>query len=132
MGGCRCGTGGCFISDSQGRNWLVTDEYSTLSVIDTDPMSASYNKEIASITVPDGALDVALSPDGRRAYVTHSDGKTVTVVDTSTNTVIGTFTTDSTSGSGQLIAVSGDGNLYITDYTDGTVYAVTVGEATMM
>ena len=121
-------TSGWFIGDSQGRTWLVTDEYSVVSVIDTDPESDTYNTEIATILVPDGASDVAVSTDGSRAYVTHSDGKTVTVIDTATNAVLGTFTTDPTGGGPQSITVDPDDDtLYIVDSTDGKVYAVTVG-----
>jgi YVTN family beta-propeller protein len=96
---------------------------STVSVIDTDPTSDTYNQEIARITVPDGAYDVAVSPDVTRVYVTHSDGKTVTVIDTGTNAVVDTFTTDDSAGSGtRAIAVGRDGTLYITDYDDNTLY----------
>lgn len=122
-------TNGWFISDNQGRNWLVTGEYHTLTVVDTDPMSANYNTEIARTIVPAGATDVALSPDGQTAYVTHSDGKTVTEVDTTTNAVVDSFITDSTSGSGRLIAVGSDGTLYITDADENKLYAVGVGDA---
>jgi YVTN family beta-propeller protein len=121
-------TSGWFIGDSQGGTWLVTDSYSAVSVIDTDPNSATYNQEIARITIPDGAYDIAL--DGTRAYVTSPDGKTVTVIDTRTNTVVGTFTTDENSTStARTIAVGSDGVLYITDYYDNMVYAVTVGQS---
>ena len=88
------------IVDAQGNTWLVTDTYSAVSVINTDPASGTYNTTIATITLPDGAQDVAVSADGSRAYVTHSDGKTVTVIDTATNQVIGTFTTDQNSPAG--------------------------------
>ena len=121
------------IRDAQGNTWVVTDTYSAVSVIDTDPASGTYNKTIATITVPDGAQDVAVSADGSRAYVTHSDGKTVTVIDTTTNQVIGTLTTDQNSTVGsQYITVGPDGRLYITDQADGTTYAVTVGDATAL
>ena len=76
----------------------VRDPYSydyKLSVIDIDPNSLNYNKEIAVINVPssDGvvAVDVALNNDGSRAYVLNHDGKVV-VIDTATNQIIGTFT----------------------------------------
>ena len=124
---------GWFIIDAQGNTWVVTDTYGAVSVIDTDPASGTYNETIATITVPDGAQDVAVSADGSRAYVTHSDGKTVTVIDTATNQVIGTFTTDQNSTAGsQYITVGSDGRLYITDQADGTTYAVTVGDATAL
>jgi YVTN family beta-propeller protein len=37
------------------------------------------------------AVDVAISPDGRKAYVTNFGSKTVSVVSTATQTVIGTL-----------------------------------------
>jgi DNA-binding beta-propeller fold protein YncE len=122
-------TSGWFIGDSRGGTWLVTDTYNAVSVIDTDPKSATYNQEIARITVPDGAYDVAVSPGGERVYVTHSDGKTVSVIDADPssptyNQVIRTFTTDQNSTSGaRTIAVGPDGTLYIPDYYDSTLYA---------
>ncbi|HVQ51777.1 MAG TPA: Ig-like domain-containing protein [Mycobacterium sp.] len=112
---------GFFISDSHGRLWRVTDTYSAVTVIDTDPSSATYNKEIAMITVADGATDVAVS--GNRVYVTHSDGRIVTVIDTATNRVIGTFTTDQNSSVGyRTITVGPDGSFWITDSGDNKVY----------
>jgi YVTN family beta-propeller protein len=120
-------------SVDQGNTWVVTDTYSAVSVIDTDPASGTYNETIATITVPDGAQVVAVSTDGSRAYVTHSDGKTITVIDTATNQVIGTFITDQNSTAGwQYITVGPDGRLYITDQADGTTYAVTIGDATAL
>jgi YVTN family beta-propeller protein len=124
---------GYLITDSQGNTWVVTGTYSAVSVIDTNPASATYNTRIATITVPDGAQDVAVSPDGTRAYVTQSDGKTVTVIDTRTNTVIGTVTTDQnpTTGAGS-IAIGTDGILYVTDPSDGTLYAVSLSSPTVL
>ena len=119
--------------------------YAALFVIDTDPTSATYNEQIAAIALPvhdqgifysdyNGVFDAALSPDGSRAYVTSFDGKTVAVIDTASNTLIGTFTIDEGAGDSNLrrsIAVGGDGTLYIAD-GDGTVYAVTVSNPTML
>ena len=45
---------GWFIVDAQGNTWLVTDTYSAVSVINTDPASGTYNTTIATITLPDG------------------------------------------------------------------------------
>ena len=119
--------------------------YAALFVIDTDPTSATYNEQIAAIALPvddqgifysdySGVFDVALSPDGSRAYVTSFDGKTVAVINTASNTLIGTFTIDEGAGDSNLrrsIAVGADGTLYIAD-GDGTVYAVTVSNPTML
>ena len=40
---------------------------------------------------PDG---IAVSPDGRRAYVTNSSADTVSVIDTATNSVVATYDVD--------------------------------------
>ena len=130
-------TNGIFLVDSGGTTWLVTGGYSSVAVVDIDPNSPTYNQEIAMIRVPAGAQDVALSGAGI-AYVTSGDGKSVTVIDTATNAVIGTFTTDDTattvrsvgfwgdSYSTRLATMDDNGNLYVTDTTDGTLYVVDV------
>ena len=128
---------------------MVTGGYSAVSVIDTEPGSVNYNKEIARIIVPLGVQDVAVS--GSNVYVTSGDGKTVTVINRANNALVGTFTTDQTSSGGRAIYLPDDwyplynvaaftryitvgqnGTLYITDYTDGTVYVVTVGDPTVL
>ena len=135
---------GYFISDAQGQNWMVTGGYSAISVIDTDPASANYNKEIARITVPLGAQDLTVS--GNTLYVTNWDNKTVTTINTATNAAVGSFSTDQTSpGRGAIylpsddwplypiavysryITVGSNGTIYVTDYADGKVYAVAPG-----
>jgi YVTN family beta-propeller protein/VCBS repeat-containing protein len=134
---------GSFFTDSTGSNWMITGGYSAVSVIDTDPTSATYNKEIARILVPLGVQDLAVS--GNNLYVTNSDNMTVTVIDRTTNMVVGRFSTDqSTAGRAPIeilpgywagyvpafpryISVDKNGAVYITDYADGKMYAVTVG-----
>ena len=114
--------------------------YSALAVIDTDPTSATYNTQLATINRPDGQSgwglvwrDVALSPDGSTAYVTRSDGKLITVINTATNTIVDTFITD-TSGDPdgyayRYVTVASDGTLYVTDPSDGRLYVVTVDKS---
>jgi YVTN family beta-propeller protein len=146
---------GSFFTDAQGVSWMVTGGYSGVSVIDTDPTSSNFNKEIARIIVPLGVHDVAAS--GNSLYVTSGDGKTVTVINTVTNTLAGMFTTDQTASGGRAIeimvypygdeypeygisagsitaftryiTVGPNGTVYVSDYTDGKAYAVTVGTA---
>jgi YVTN family beta-propeller protein len=105
-------------------------------VIDTDPTSVTYNQVISTLTDYDLGIgfpaDVVLSPDGSRAYVSDAWGNTVTVIDTSTNTVIGTIATALSPASGSRhMAISPDGNtLYITDSAAGSVVIVSVASMT--
>lgn len=46
---------------------------------------------VATATAGAGASAVALSPDGKRAYVTNADGNSVSVIDTATNTTAATI-----------------------------------------
>ena len=120
------------ISTDGKRTYAVVSSWDVgfyhVSVIDSDPASATYNRELAKIRTQ----DTAVSPDGSRTYVMAPDGKTITVIDTASNSVIGTFTTDLTSVSTtRSIAVAPDGTLYISDSADNKVYAVTVGATTV-
>jgi YVTN family beta-propeller protein len=148
-------TSGSFITDAQGITWMITGGSGGVSVIDTDPASATYNKEIARVTVPDWAQDLVVS-DGR-LYVTDWDDMSVTVIDTTTNAIVGTFTTDQTRSGGRGLWVLGqyewypdyvetvfpvaafsryvtaapNGTVYVTDYGNGAVYVVTPGSPTV-
>ncbi|GCE41726.1 hypothetical protein Rhow_005385 [Rhodococcus wratislaviensis] len=123
---------GWFITDETGQTWRVTGGYEVVTVIDVDPSSTTYGTQLATVRLPAGAQDVAVSADGDLLYVSGADGRTVSVVDASTYAVLGTFVTDpdgSTSGSYgpyRVLLVDPDtGTLYVTDYADGKVYAVT-------
>jgi YVTN family beta-propeller protein/VCBS repeat-containing protein len=132
-------TSGSFITDSRGQTWMVTGGYSAVSVLDIDPITGR-GTEVARVTVSAGTQDIAVSPDGRTAYVTSWDGKSVTMIDTATNTVTGGYTTDVTPavtprsltfyGEGyftRFVVVGANGTVYVTDYDDGKLYATTVG-----
>lgn len=98
-------------------------------MIDTDPASTTYGREITTVRLTGHAQDLALSADGSRAFVTVGDGRTVAVIDTATHTVVGTFVTDEDTSAtpyGPLrnVLIAGD-TLYVTDYQDGAVYTVT-------
>ncbi|MGW4340434.1 YncE family protein, partial [Rhodococcus koreensis] len=122
------GPGGSIIF-SNGQPWRITGGYGVVTVIDIDPASTTYGREITTVRLTGHAQDLALSADGSRAFVTLGDGRTVAVIDTATHTVVGTFVTDedgSATPYGPLrnVLLSGD-TLYVTDYADGAVYAVT-------
>ncbi|QSE93891.1 hypothetical protein JWS13_37465 [Rhodococcus pseudokoreensis] len=124
---------GQFITDSSGRLWRVTGGYEVVSVIDVDPSTTTYGTQLATVRLPEGAQDVAISADGDLLYVSGADGRTISVIDASTCAVLGTFVTDpdgSTSGQYgpyRFLLVDPDtgGTLYVTDYADGAMYAVT-------
>jgi YVTN family beta-propeller protein/VCBS repeat-containing protein len=97
-----------------------------VAVIDLDRTSPTYATQIGTIAVPPAAQDIVVSADGRRAFVTHSGGESVTVIDTATDTVIGYIATSQIGGYFAL-AVAPNGKVYMTDYADDVVYAVTVG-----
>lgn len=61
---------------------------------------------VATATAGAGASAVALSPDGKRAYVTNADGNSVSVIDTATNTVT---TTIAVGANPQAVAITPNG-----------------------
>jgi YVTN family beta-propeller protein len=117
------------------ETWKVVESYYAVSIIDTSSASSpTYNKEVGLIRLRGGAADMDVSPDGKRLYVDQGDGKTVTVVDTTTNEVIGAFITDQSANPGvRTIEVSADGGtVFITDSSDNKLYVVALGNPTMM
>ncbi|MFT3790035.1 MAG: YncE family protein [Rudaea sp.] len=58
----------------------------TVSVIDSDQTSATLNTVIATITVGIRPELLVVNPNGSTVYVANSVGKTVSVIDTATNT----------------------------------------------
>ena len=92
-----------------GTAWAY-DPPVSISVIDSDPTSSTYNTQIASIALP-GAYDVNFIPDSSRAYVLMNDFKTVRVINTATNTVVGYFTV----AGANSIAVAPNGTVYLTN-----------------
>ena len=68
---------GSFITDNTGRLWRVTGGYEVVAVIDVDPSSTTYGTQLATVRLPEGAQDVAISADGDLLYVSGADGRTV-------------------------------------------------------
>ncbi|MEI6253773.1 MAG: Ig-like domain-containing protein [Mycobacteriaceae bacterium] len=95
---------------------------STVSVIDTRPASPAYNQVISTIDLGnDFANRLAVSPDGARVYVVGDS--TVSVIDTTTNTVVGSPIT--VGSKPYTVAVSRDGaRVYVVNYGDGTVSVI--------
>jgi len=61
-----------------------------VKVIDSDPLSGTYNTVLTTITVQNGPDGLAVTPDGTRTYVANSGSNTVSVIQNSTNTVFAT------------------------------------------
>ena len=71
----------------------MANEYSNnVSVIDTET-----NTITATVPVGNWPYGVAVSPDGKKVYVTNDHDNTVSVIDTATNTVTTTVTCRKTS-----------------------------------
>ena len=79
----------------------MTDANASVLVIDT-----VSNKGVASIKVGDLPAGVAITPDGKRAYVANSAARSVSVVDTASNTVLATVEVEPNP---QQIAITPDG-----------------------
>lgn len=92
---------------------------------------SSSSPEIAEVTVGDGPWGVAVSPDGRYAYITNRNSDSVSVIDTGTNTVTATIDIRFVSSIGIVddeptgVAISPDGrHAYITNTFSGLVSAI--------
>ncbi len=96
----------------------------TFAVIDTKPDSATYNTQIATITVPTDALYLVVGADGARAYAVHPGGKSITVIDTAANSVIGSIPSSQLGGDYAALAIGPNGTLYFTNYANNAVYAL--------
>jgi YVTN family beta-propeller protein len=90
----------------------------SLTVIDTTTNDAD---DIDTGDLPRG---LQLSPDGKRAYITNFGGRTLSVVDTITNSVA---TAVDVPGHPEAVAVSPDGErIYVGDYWSGVVALISV------
>ena len=54
-------------------------------------IDTATNTVVATVTVGTGPVGVAVTPDGKHAYVTNVVPNTVSVIDTATNTVVATI-----------------------------------------
>jgi YVTN family beta-propeller protein len=93
-----------------------TGSQAYVSVLDTDPYSATYNSVVAEVNLGGGAaVGVAVNPSGTRAYVTTITefAGAVSVIDTGTNTVSDSIPLSGAEAAAPRaggVAVSPDGN----------------------
>jgi len=116
-------SGAVAITPDGKRAYVPNHTAHTISVIDTDPASATWNTIIHTITVADGLnadpFDVDIAPDGL-AYVTDYFSNTINVIDTnpaspSYNTVVHIYTDPrgAVHGSAQVRVAPGGRHVYI-------------------
>ena len=112
------GANGVVLSRDGAHAYVANTDSDSVSVIDADTFDV-----ITTIAVGDAPWNLAVNPDGSRVYVANGND-TVSVIDTRTNTVIGSLNTDDPID----IAFSPDGTrAYVTNFSDD---AVTVFDAT--
>jgi DNA-binding beta-propeller fold protein YncE len=66
-------TMGAALAEAQPFAYVANGNGNSVSVIDTDPASATFDTVVAIIPVgfsPSSPIGVAITPDGKRAYVT--------------------------------------------------------------
>ena len=92
---------------------------------DPDPMFSV----VGTVSVGSGPYDVAVSPDGSRAYASDTIGNSVSVISTATNTVSATVSV----GSSPLgVAVTPDGSrVYVTNTSDNSVSVISTATNTV-
>jgi len=98
---------------------------STVSVIDT-----ATNTVVATVGVGVEPWGVAITPDGKHAYVTNQNPGTVSVIRTDTNTVVATVPVGFFP---QSIAITPDGSrAYVANFSGGTVSVIRTDLNTVM
>ncbi|MEJ2719662.1 MAG: beta-propeller fold lactonase family protein [bacterium] len=110
-----------------GRYVYVANFYSnTVSIIDTDPNSANYNKVVGTLATGNYPLDVVASPLGDRVYVVTADPDTTQNVDiidadqnsANHNTVVATV---GAGGGVKSVTINPDGSLLYVGNDDGYI-----------
>ncbi|MGM7681590.1 YncE family protein [Cytobacillus sp. Hm23] len=94
-----------------------------VTVIDTKTHSAIAT--ISSRNIPDNA-NIAITPDGKIAYVATSNGNTVIVIDIKTHSVIATIQVENNKPPQRFVSFTPDGKLaYVGNNIEGTVSVLT-------
>lgn len=103
-----------------------------IGLISNNGGSADASSATVIATIPVGAtpFGIAVTPDGSRVYVSNSTGGSVSVINTSTQSVTSTIT--SLVGTTPVgISVDATGTYaYVANYASGTVTRITVGSGT--
>jgi YVTN family beta-propeller protein/VCBS repeat-containing protein len=117
---------------SQGATdtFKITADNGVRTATQTVTVSIIKPSVTARVTVGTNAKAIAVSPDGKRLYVTNLDGDSISVIDTATNQV--TATISDTINRPLNIAISPSGKTaYIVNYYGGNVSVIDTGTNTV-
>ena len=117
------------------RAYVTNTGDNTVSAIDTNPYSGTYNHVIANILVGSNPSGVAVNPDDYHVYVTNTGDNTVSVIDTDPdsdtyNQVIATIpvgsnpsgvAADDPNFNSAYVANTGDNTMSVIDTATNTV-----------
>jgi YVTN family beta-propeller protein len=107
----------------------------TISAIDLHAVESDPDRAVKSISVGLQPVDMALSPDGTRLYAANANSDSVSVIDTSVNSVVETINTSPAPGGlaasspNGLTVASDGGTLYVTLGGDNAVEIVSLDHA---
>ena len=103
---------------NNGDGTVSVIDTATNTVIDTDPTIPG----ITPIPVGSAPFGIAYDSINERMYVTNNDDSTVSVIDTNTNTVIGTIPVGNQPS--ELAFDPLHETMYVTNFDDGTVSVI--------
>jgi YVTN family beta-propeller protein len=110
------------VASYQNTTYVINQYDKTVSVIDTNPNSATFNKVIGTIKLASSPSDIVLNSTGTRAYVAMKGNASVAVIDTQAKTVITNVKVGSTPAG---IAISPDNSrVYVTNGGSSTVSVI--------
>ncbi|UUO01066.1 hypothetical protein M4D79_20665 [Mycolicibacterium novocastrense] len=133
------------------RAYVVNSNLNTVTVIDIDPNSPTYNRVVDTDDIANGVNNIAvggtpyrivISPDGTRAYVMRLSGDDVAVIDIEPGSPTYNRLTDADPDTPAIdtypvgdspdgIAITPDGTrLYVTSADDGTITVINLPAAT--
>lgn len=121
---------GLVVSPDGSVLYVANSGSDSVSVIDTNPASGTYNTVLATIPVGDYPIGLALSPDGSRLYVGNAGSDNVSIINTGTRTVIASVRVEdypmgvALSPGGDLLYVT---NLYSSNPNSSTVSIINTG-----
>ncbi len=121
---------GIAVDPTKNRIYVINQYDKTVSVIDGNPNSATYNKVIAPpLKLASTPSDIVVNSDGTRAYVALKGNATVAVIDTATMKLVdvnpSTSTVDGIKVGSTPVGMAIYGNrLYVTNAGSGTVSVI--------